>query len=166
MDNSELLEKLKKNEESRENEKNAQAAYRKYVVFFLGSNSYALPASDVKEISFDNSIYYIPFVPPYVRGYANRHGQPFTVIDLSLLFHNEKLESSTLMVLDIPGDQACLLITDVDEIVKVPLDDIHDITSDDDTSRYFLETINIRGKEIFVLRAQMILERLEKDIER
>ena len=166
MNNRELLEKLKDDKGENIKKTDSEESYKKYVVFLLGSSTYALPAADVKEISFDNTIYFIPFVPPYIQGYANRHGQPYTVFDLNLLFHNEKLESSTLLVLNLPQDQACLLITDVDEIIKIPGRDIHTITSDDDSSRYFLESFTLKNQEIFVLKGASLLERLERDLER
>jgi len=166
MNNKDLMNKLKNPAENSSTESSADNVMCKYVVFSLGSSTYALPAADVKEISFDNALYYVPFVPPYVRGYANRHGQPYTVFDLNLLFHNEKLESSTLLVLNLLQDQACLLISDVDEIIKIPSRDVHKISSDDDSSRYFLESITLKGQEIFVLKGQALLERLERDIER
>jgi len=161
MNNNELLEKLKNQGAGEAKALEVEEIFHKYVVFSLGSSTYALPAADVKEISFDNTLYYIPFVPPYVRGYANRHGQPYTVFDLDILFRNEKLESSTLLVLNLP-----LLISDVDEIIKIPARDVHTISSEDDSSRYFLESITLKGEEIFVLKGSALLERLERDLER
>jgi chemotaxis signal transduction protein len=166
MNNNELLEKLKNQGSGEEQAVQGDEIFHKYVVFSLGTSTYALPAAEVKEISFDNTLYYIPFVPPYVRGYANRHGQPYTVFDLDILFRNEKLESSTLLVLNLPGDQACLLISDVDEIIKIPARNVHTITSEDESSRYFLESISLKEQEIFVLRGSALLERLERDLER
>lgn len=166
MENKELLQRLEERgrEQKKKDEKTVE--YRKYVVFSLGNSAYALPATDVKEISFDNTIYFVPFVPPYIRGFANRHGQPYTVFDLDLLFKNEKLESDTLLILNLPGDQACLLISDVNEIIKVPTNEVHTISSEDESSRYFLESVELEGKEVFVLNAPRLLERLERDLER
>jgi len=166
MNNQELMGKLKTPGTEGKEERSAEEIYFKYVIFSLGTSTYALPAKDVKEISFDNNLYYIPFVPPYVRGYANRHGQPYTVLDLELLFRNERLESSTLLVLNLPNDQACLLISDVDEIIKIPSGDVHTISFEDDSSRYFLESITLKDQEIFVIKGLALLERLERDLER
>jgi chemotaxis signal transduction protein len=70
------------------------------------------------------------------------------------------------MVLNLPSDQACLLISDVDEIIKIPSGDIHKISSEDDSSRYFLESITLKNQEIFVIKGLALLERLERDLER
>jgi len=84
---------------------------------------------------------------------------------MRMLFENEGLDSQTLLVLNLPNDQACLLITDVDEIVKVPEKNVHMIGSADDASKYFLESITVKDNEIFVLNIATVMERLERDLE-
>ena len=164
MDNQELLERL--HETHTEDAQQVEPEeIRKYVVFYVGDAVFALPAADVREITFDTVVYYVPFLPPYIPGFANRHGQPHTVFDIRLLFKSEKLESGALLVLNIPQDQACLMISDVDEIIKVPLSDVHTITSEDENSRFFMESFSQDGSEIFVLNAVRLLERLERDLD-
>lgn len=138
----------------------------KFLVFSLGDAMFALGAEDVREISTNNEIYYIPFVPPYVRGYANRHGQPYTVFDLHMLFDNTPLDSTTLLILTSETDQIAVLISDVREIVTVPQTELLRITSADDSSRYFSSALNLAGTEVFVLTVEALLERLERDLER
>ncbi len=164
MDNQELLERLHQSQSEGE-QQTAPQEMRKYVVFFVGDAVFALPAADVREITFDNVVYYVPFLPPYIQGFANRHGQPYTVFDIRLLFKNEKLESGALLVLNLAQDHACLMISDVDEIVKVPLPEVHSITSEDEDSKYFLESFTLDGKEVFVINAVRLLERLERDLD-
>jgi chemotaxis signal transduction protein len=164
MDNQELLERLHRVKGEEEIQDEPQEM-RKYVVFYVGDAVYALPAEDVREVTFDNVVYYVPFLPPYILGFANRHGQPYTVFDVRLLFKNEKLESGALLVLSIPQDHACLMISDVEEIVKVPLTEVHSITSEDEASKFFMESFSQAGKEIFVLNAIRLLERLERDLD-
>lgn len=165
MDNEEIVAKLARDKGKEDNEE-LQVEYRKFVVFSVAEKKYALPAEEVKEISFDNQIYYVPFLPPYIRGYANRHGAPFTVLDVQMLFENSLLETTTLLILNIPSDQLALLISDVEEIIKVPVPEIHSITSADDSSRYFVEAITVKDQETFILNNLTLLERLEHDIER
>lgn len=165
MDNEEIVAKLARGKEQEENE-DLQVVYRKFVVFSVAEKKYALPTEEVKEISFDNQIYYVPFLPPYIRGYANRHGSPFTVLDVQMLFDNTLLETSTLLILNLPNDQLALLISDVEEIIKVPVTEIHSISSSDDSSRYFVEAITVKEQETFILNNLTLLERLEHDIER
>ena len=165
MDNAEIVDKLS-GEKERKEEETLQINQRKFVVFSVGEKRYALPAEEVKEISFDNQIYYVPFLPPYIRGYANRHGAPFSVLDVQMLFENTLLETRTLLILNIPNDQLALLISDVEEIIKVPETEIHSISSTDESSKYFTESITVKENETFILNTATLLERLEHDIER
>jgi chemotaxis signal transduction protein len=165
VDNSEVLEKLSKGGEDSQAKETVER-YHKFVVFRVDKRAFALPAEEVREISFDNQIYFVPFLPPYVRGYANRHGTPYTVMDIRMFFDKSLLESSTLLILDIPDDQPALLISDVEEIVKVPESEIHTLSSTDEVSIYFLESISLKGDETFVLNTRTLLERLENDVER
>lgn len=166
MDNAAILKTLKERAVRERKEEGRGETLVKYVVFSIGERSYALPAERVKEITFNNELYYVPFLPPYVRGYANRHGQPFTVLDVNMLFDKSLLDSSTLLILNIENDQLALLITDVDEIVKLPPESIHAIASDEESARYFSNSIGVKGGETFVLNVETLLERLETDVER
>lgn len=166
MDNSEIMETLRKRAREERKTRTHQTNLLKYVLFLVGERRYALKAEEVREISFDNELYYVPFVPPYVRGYANRHGQPFTVYDVQMLFEGSALDSTTLLILDVANDQLALLITDVDEIIKLPATEIHPLASNDETARYFSHSITAREEEVFVLNVETLLERLERDVER
>ena len=46
----------------------------KFVIFKIDNKTYALPGEIVQEIVLDMPIYYLPFVPKYIRGLVNRHG--------------------------------------------------------------------------------------------
>lgn len=166
MDNATILQSLKERAQRERNNRQADETLTKFVVFSVAETLYALNADQVREISFDNELYFVPFLPSYVRGYANRHGQPFTVYDVHMLFERGPLESGTLLILNIPNDQLALLITDVDEIVKLPPAAIHPLASADDTARYFAHSITVKEREIFVLNVDTLLERLERDVER
>lgn len=166
MDNAEIMQSLKKRAHQERTSVQTDLRLSKFVLCLVGEKRYALNADQVREISFDNELYYVPFVPPYIRGYANRHGQPFTVFDVQMLFEGSALESSTLLILDVANDQLALLITDVDEIIKLPDSEIHPLASSDDSARYFAHSITTREEEVFVLNVETLLERLESDVER
>lgn len=166
MDNAEILHSLKERARQDREQKVDDEPLFKYVVFSIGEQFYALSADVVREITIQDELYYVPFVPPYVRGYANRHGQPYTVMDVQMLFEQGPLESGTLLVLNVPGDQLALLISEVDEIIKVPASEIHSLASNDESSRYFTHSITVAEREVFALKVETLLERLERDIER
>lgn len=164
MDNAELLKNLKERAKVERVKAKGEQALTKYVAFTMGEQYYALRADEVKEIVFDNELYYVPFLPSYVRGYANRHGQPFTVLDVCMLFHKTPLDSTTLLILNVENDQLALLITDVDEIVKLPATAIHALASEDEAAKYFKHSVMVKDREIFVLNIETLLERLERDV--
>lgn len=166
MENESILSKLTQQSNAEERTDTDERVMLKFLVFTVGEGMYALTAEDVREISSSNEIYYVPFVPPYIRGYANRHGRPYTVFDLNMLFENHPLESETLLILKSETDQISVLISDVKEIVSVPEDEMFRISSDDDSSRYFSSALNLDETEVFVLKVEALLERLERDLER
>lgn len=165
MDNSTVM-KILKEEGGSEKKAAPEKKLSKYVIFAVGDTPFALPADLVREISFQNDLYYVPFLPPYVRGYANRHGQPHTVLDLRMLFEKKPLDSSALLILNIENDQLALLISDVDEIAKVPDDAIHGLAAKEEDAAYFAASIGVKGREIFALSVETLIKRLERDVER
>lgn len=136
----------------------------KFLVFTIGDALYALAAEDVREISSENEVYYVPFVPPYILGYTNRHGTPYTVFDLQMLFESKPVDGQMLLILKSEDDQMAICIGDVREIVRVAERDLCRITSDDEKSKYFLSAIDLSGREVFVLNVETLLTRLESDL--
>jgi len=166
MDNASILKIMSERRSRSRPQKAAEERLVKYVVFTIGEKPYALEADKVREISLDNEFHYVPFLPPYVRGYANRHGQPYTVLDLCMLFEKRVLDSKSLLILNAADDQIALLVSDVDEIVRLPPGAIHPLASEEESARYFANAIAAKGREIFVLDIGTILHRLERDVER
>ena len=166
MDNAAVMKMLKEGPDAGKKDRGAEKKLSKYVIFAIGERHFALPAGLVREISFENELYYVPFLPPYVRGYANRHGQPYTVLDLRMFFTKKALDSTALLILNVENDQLALLISDVDEIVKVPEDAIHALASEDESAKYFAHSVSVNGQEIFTLSVETLIKRLERDVER
>lgn len=166
MENETILSKLTREEHQDVGSTTEETVYYKFLVFSVEDKMFALAAEDVREITSSNEIYYVPFVPPYVRGYANRHGQPYTVFDLHMLFENTPLESTTLLILKSEVDQVSVLISDVKEIVSIPENELFHISSNDESSRYFTSALNLEETEVFVLKVDALIERLERDLER
>lgn len=166
MENETILAKLTEQVDESTEEVAEDTPILKFLVFSVGDALYAFGADDVREISSSNEIYYVPFVPPYICGYANRHGQPYTVFDLNMLFENTPLESDTLLILKSETDQVAVLISDVQEIVAVPESEIFRITSSDESSRYYSGALDLENAEVFVLKVETLIERLERDLGR
>jgi purine-binding chemotaxis protein CheW len=113
----------------------------------------------------DIPLHYVPFVPPYVRGFINRHGEPHTVIDPNVLFHQEKIESSTYLVLNVRNDQLAYIISDIHEIMKVPEGDVHPISTEEQKDGFFIGSLSYGDEEVFIIGLANILQRLEYDLE-
>jgi purine-binding chemotaxis protein CheW len=138
----------------------------KYLIFLVGERRLAVPAQEVREICITTDIFRIPFVPKYIRGLINRHGDPYTVLDIKLLLENESFEGSKFIIFR-PKDRAdhlALMITDVVEFVDVKDKELHKMHQDDDELDFYYGTITLNQEEICVLHAKKILEQLEKDL--
>ena len=96
MDTKELLNGISEAGKSEKmNNSEVNESISKLIVFRINKKAYALYASMIREIVLDVPLFYVPFVPSYIRGFINRHGEPYTVFDLNMLFEQNKLDSST-----------------------------------------------------------------------
>lgn len=162
-----LLSKIENGKKSKNNNKDELETikYNKYMVIQIGEKKYALFADEIREIVGDVPMFYVPFVPPYIRGFINRHGEPYTVLDLTVIFERENLDSSNYLILGREDDQLALLISDVIEIKRLPDSELHKITSVVPEDDYFLGSISIKeNEEIFVLNLDQVLKKLEGDL--
>ncbi len=165
MNNDELLDQIEEASSSGENKQQlVEDKTVKVMVFLVDEKKYAFYAEDIREIILDYPLFFVPFVPPYVRGFLNRHGEPYTVLDLNVLFDQVRLESSTFLVLNRDSDQLAVIITEILEIVKIPEKDIHLVSSDTGEEGYFLGSITSEGKETFIVDVEKVLDRLARDV--
>lgn len=166
-ESSSLLERIERARKSGEDHRDSVSVnINKYMIITINDKKYALFAEEVREIVGNVPIFYIPFTPPYIRGFINRHGEPYTVLDLQVLFQRENLDSSTFLILGREDDQLALLISEVMEIVRLPDSELHRITSVVNDEQYFLGSISPQNdkEEIFVLNLDNILRKLETDL--
>jgi chemotaxis signal transduction protein len=167
MDNNDIIDIINiKNSENEEDSAEKEKKIIKFIVFNIGESIYAIEANAIREIVLDISIFHVPFVPTYVRGFINRHGEPYTVIDLMILFEQRKLDSSTFLVLSDDDNPAAFLISEVVEIMKIPEDHVHYITSETFQQEFITGSVSAQEKkEILILDYKEIFKRLEADIE-
>ena len=162
--NRQLLEKI--NEADMQEESiSAQEDLVKFVVFEIDNIQFALPGDVVQEIILDREIYYLPFTPPYIRGLINRHGEPYTVIDVKILFKKEKLEASKFIIIRDKVDKLSLLITEITKIINVHKNEIKNITSKNENRDYFTSSVTIEESEILVIDISRIMKKISNDIE-
>ncbi|MCP4346631.1 MAG: chemotaxis protein CheW [Desulfobacterales bacterium] len=166
MDNNELLAYIAEEKSGHPEEKpDGSEKSVKFLIVQIKEKKYAFHVEQIKEIVINAPLFFVPFVPHYIRGFINRHGEPFTVFDLNALFEKEKLDSATFLISSLKNDQIAFLASGIVEIVKVLESEIHLITSADLHNDYFLGAITSKDSEIFILNLPNIISRLEHDLE-
>lgn len=154
-----LLKSKQKAEQAADTEQ-----YVKLLIFHINDKKYAFYADLVSEIINTETIFFVPFIPEYIRGFINCHGEPYTVFDLHSLLEKSVLDSRTFLVINDESDKTAFVISDIVEIIKWPEKDINFFTSHDGASVYFSGAINLNGAVIFIVNLNSLLERLKNDL--
>jgi purine-binding chemotaxis protein CheW len=96
-----------------------------FLTFTLGTESYALPVGNVREVLEMAAITPLPRTPEYMRGVINVRGSVVPVIDLRLklgMSRTEKSIDTCVAVLDVPGAEGQVtvgaLVDSVQEVVE------------------------------------------------
>ncbi len=166
MPDNELLEKiLESGPGGTGAEPAAERVYRKFVIAGLVGATYAIPAAAVREIVIDASVHYVPFIPPYIKGLVNRHGEPYTAVDLNVLLRKEAAEGEqTLLVLNGNDDRLALLVSSVHEIVKVDEEKIYPITEKENEIGFLAGSVRLDESDVFIVSIEGIKRRMEEDL--
>lgn len=161
-----LVEMIKENQNSENDEEKQDNEIPEltWLVFSLNEDLYAIEASMSKEILRNLDIYPLPFVPSFVKGVLNRHGEPYSVVDLSLFLEKEKQETSLFIVLNLPDSKFCIQITDVMDFHTAPEDSVIKLEEVQDAS-FYNGTIDYAGKNVPILNAAKIYEKIRGNIE-
>jgi purine-binding chemotaxis protein CheW len=143
----------------------AERSYSKFVVAGLAGATYAIPAASVREIVIDAPVHYVPFVPPYIRGLVNRHGEPYTAVDLNVLLRKEAAGGDqTLLVLNGNDDRLALLVSSVHEIVKVDEADVYPITEKESEIGLLAGSVRLHDSDVFIVSIEGIKRRMDEDL--
>jgi chemotaxis signal transduction protein len=165
MDNADLVHQLSGcGEDEDASGARAREPEHKFVVFLVGEKRYAFRAEKVREIVINTDVYFIPFVPPYITGLINRHGEPHSVFDLRILLDNEPMKASKLLIMNHAQDHVAFLISDVVRVVSIPERGIHPMPSSEE-QQVFEGYIAYEGAEIFIINVQDIYDRLQNDLQ-
>ena len=165
-ENKNILQAIEQGNEKNEESSVYEETEYKFLVFKVGSHLYALYADEVREIIGGNPVFYLPFVPAYIRGLINRHGDPHTVYDVHALLEQEQTDSDNYLILKMEEDKVAILISEILEIKKIPESGINTLTSKESEMRFFRGSITIGDKEVFILHIQNLLTKLEEDLEK
>lgn len=135
-----------------------------WLIFSVNERIYAIEAPMAKEILRGMDIYPLPFVPDYIKGVINRHGDPYTVVDLSAFLGDEVQSASLFIVLNLEDSQFCIQITDIldfhtnveSSVVKI---------SDGQENVFFNGTIEYQNQNVPIIQLEKIYEKIRNDIE-
>ena len=131
---------------------------RKFIVFSIEDKIFALPADDVQEIRLDLSVYYLPFLPPYLPGLINRLGEPYVLMDLQYLFSRKQLDAQAFLILKAHISKLAILITAVQDIVTVPETNIRQLSASLGPMDAWIEGfLDLKGREVFLLSVKPLV---------
>ena len=138
----------------------------KFLSFLLGNDVFALPIRYVTEIVGIQPITGVPEVPAYVKGIINLRGRIIPVIDMRLKFGAKPIPydgRTCIIVADVSGVLAGLIVDHVSEVVSIPDEDIvppPDISADA-KNRYISGIGKVGGEIRLVLDCGKLLNQAE-----
>lgn len=97
------------------------------VVFRVGHEEYGMTIAQVSEVVPYSTPTPLPGSPPLVEGVVNLRGQVIPVVDLAGRFHTQRLKvgaDSRIMVVDLHGRVAGLVVDEVLEVLRVGAADV------------------------------------------
>ncbi|MFA6857128.1 MAG: chemotaxis protein CheW [Treponema sp.] len=134
-----------------------------WLIFTAGRDTFALVPEEVREIVRNTEIYPLPFVPPYIKGVLNRHGDPYAVIDVSSFLGHEELSENLFLILNDDNDIA-FRISEIREFHTAGEGDIKKIP-EVSRSDYFSGAVSYNSITASVLNVTGITGRIRTDLE-
>lgn len=138
------------------------------LAFRLGEQEYCLDIMSVREIRGWSKATPIPFSPPHVNGVINLRGTVLPVLDLAVRLGMppaQRSELNVIIVVDINGHTAGLLVDAVSDIISVNPSDLQptpEINSEDASSCIKALTI-IENRLIRVLELSLVMPSISTD---
>lgn len=134
-----------------------QTKKRKYLIFSLGEDQFAVPLSNIKEVIGLTELTPVPNMPAFFRGLLNLRGRVISVVDLK-----EKLSS---MIKRENSNKPCIIISEVDGILLGAIvDDVVEVNGIDEnqvqrdldlassiSKSYLLGAAKIEGRPLTLL---------------
>lgn len=100
--------------------------YNKYLTFFIESQLYGIPISNVVQIAGMQEVTQVPEFPAYAKGVINLRGIIIPIIDIRLRLKKEEMERN---------ERQCIIITNMDDqymgFIVDSVSEVTDIHSDD-----------------------------------
>lgn len=124
------------------------------VEFELGDRLFATEINNVREIVEKSEVRNLPNTPDCVEGVINLRGETATLLDPKVLLDVEgSSEEGRILVIESEEDTTGALVDAVNEVYKVPNEELKDATKfdEDDLSEAVYRKENDAGEEFVVL---------------
>ncbi len=137
----------------------APAEMVRLVVFELSGVRYALDIRFIREVGRRTDITHVPGLPHWVLGVMNLHGEIISVVDLAKFLSLDPFPASMLIVTQAGEQRIGLMVHTVEQIQRVPVDQIISPPFKVDTplAHYLRGAIEQTGQWIRLLDAEHLL---------
>ena len=128
-----------------------------YVTFYSGNECFALEIQYVNEIIVYQEITQIPESEDYIKGLINLRGKIIPVMDVRIRFKQEPKEytdRTCIVIVNVKGTVAGLIVDKVAEVVKITQEDILDpptLGNEDKTQSRYVYGIGKVGDSVKLL---------------
>ncbi|MBE5948739.1 MAG: purine-binding chemotaxis protein CheW [Lachnospiraceae bacterium] len=128
-----------------------------YVTFYSGNECFALEIKYVNEIIVYQEITQIPESEDYIKGLINLRGKIIPVMDVRIRFKQEPKEytdRTCIVIVNVKGTVAGLIVDKVAEVVKITQEDILDpptLGNEDKTQSRYVYGIGKVGDSVKLL---------------
>jgi len=136
------------------------------VGFRVGTETFGLPISFVREIVRVPQITPVPNAPDFVEGVINLRGRIVSVIDLRKRFGAKDMETSKknrIVVVELGRRSVGLLVNSASEVLKIPPSEIeapNDLFQDGDVD-YVTGVAKLKGRLVILLDIEKVMRRSE-----
>lgn len=145
-----------------DNEKLTDTSSIELLSFRVGGQDYSVDIMSVREIRGSAKATSLPHAPPFVKGVINLRGTVLPILDLSArlgLEMGQDAERNVIIVVDLGGRTAGLMVDAVSDILAIPVEDMQappDLAADE--SRTFVSSLTIvDGRMIRILDLEAVM---------
>lgn len=143
-------------------EKQTDSSSIELLSFRVGGQDYSVDIMSVREIRGSAKATSLPHAPPFIKGVINLRGTVLPIIDLAArldLSSGEDTARNVIIVVDLGGRTAGLMVDAVSDILAIPSDDMQpppDLAADD--ARTFVSALTIvDGRMIRILDLDAVM---------
>lgn len=128
---------------------------RQIFVFKLDGEEYAVDIENVREIikSEEKEVTSIPNVPEFITGITNVRGQVVPILDLEEKFSLAHNENSYIVIIELNGTPAGLLVDDVKEVLRVNESKVKEAPKiiEEEIHRKYVKNVAVLGERMIII---------------